>query len=279
MGGGKPYKPRVRRGVMTPKPESLAQTVSALGRAFKDTNTGVACDGETIQIYNRTHDEVEADIAAYLTYAPFCIVDTYGSVIDAAGWENPDVNELFCIVLNDANKAGTYTFYLYYQGTLTFSYPVSLGIGWSAFWYAGNGEVPGNGEYQVDIRDPDGIAIATRTFTIINYPAPPTVRMAMSINNNTGATVTKDLLAGYGAYNEATGEFTIAWGAGHIAVPIPTGTSVKNLDCVAEVQGIDFDVLAAIGKFDASWNFVIEHRLVKMAQLSVIGTTLTFSQS
>ena len=168
----------------------MTQTITALGGYFIDTDSS-PCDGQRIQVYNRTHAEVEADIAAYFTYAPLCIGDVYGTTIDASGWNNPDVNELFCILLNDANKSGNYTFYLYHEGNLTFSFPVHLGIGWSGFWYAGNGEVPGNGNYQVDIRDPDGIAVATRTFTLVNYPTPKFKIRAME-NTTTpisGATV------------------------------------------------------------------------------------------
>lgn len=205
MGGGKQYK--TRQG-----PKSLgaqtfgAQTVTALGRHFRCTNVN-ACDGQKIQIYNRTHEEVEADVAAYCTYAPLCIGDPYGSIIDATGWNNPDVNELFCIVINDTNKAGDYTFYLYYEDTLTFSFTVSCEIGESVFWYAGNGEVPGNGNYQVDIRDPDGITVATRTFTLINYPEEPYLNVtplshnspaegetfAISVESNIAWTASKDV--------------------------------------------------------------------------------------
>lgn len=102
------------------------------------------------------------------------------------------------------------------------------------------------------------------------------VRMAMSINNNTGVAATKDLLAGYGALDEATGVFTIAFAHVRTAVSIITGTNTINVDCVASVQGIDFAAVAAIGAYNTSTGaFDIENILIKASQVTVKGTAVT----
>ena len=103
-----------------------------------------------------------------------------------------------------------------------------------------------------------------------------TVRMAMSINNNTGASATKDLLAGYGTLDPTTNVFTMAFGCVSPTVSLPTGTSTKNVDCGASAQGVDFDALAAIGVYDGvTGSFSIENSLVKTSQLTVKGIALT----
>lgn len=150
----------------------MVQTVSQLGRAFRDTNVR-PCDGEIIHIYNRTHDEVEADFDRYLTRAPLCINNPYNITksLDATGW-NP-ANEFFCILVNKCNKAGSYRFMLFHEDRLTFAIETPVDRGDSIVYYAGNGEMPANGKYDVKIDDPNGNLITHKTFTLINYPTPP----------------------------------------------------------------------------------------------------------
>jgi len=96
-------------------------------------------------------------------------------------------------------------------------------------------------------------------------------------SNNTGGTVTKDVLVAYGIYNSDTGEFTMYWGYVATGVSIPVGENIMigSMECVAELIGT-WDVLGALGTYDASTGtFYIESAIVKEDELVVTGTTIT----
>ena len=101
-----------------------------------------------------------------------------------------------------------------------------------------------------------------------------TVRMAMTIRNELGAAVTRDLLAAYGRFDPATGTFTMDFGCVRATVSIPIGTTTHNVDCVAGVIGVGFDALAALGRH-APPRFEAEETLLKRTQLTVRGIPIT----
>ena len=96
-----------------------------------------------------------------------------------------------------------------------------------------------------------------------------TVRMTMTIENNTGAAVTRDLASFYG-YLTAPGEFTFHFACIRPGVSIGVGTTTHHVDCGAAVAGAGYDALGAIGKH-APPHFHLEHGHVKRNQLTVTG--------
>ena len=103
-----------------------------------------------------------------------------------------------------------------------------------------------------------------------------TVRMTMTLENNTESAAGKDLLAAYGSYDASTGTFTMSFAGVKRAVSIPTGSSSQDVDCVASVVGTDFDAFAAVGIYnETDGTFTIESDLVKTDQLTVTGIAVT----
>jgi len=95
-------------------------------------------------------------------------------------------------------------------------------------------------------------------------------------SNNTGSSVTKDVLVAYGIYNSDTNEFTLYWGYIGLNASIPVGENlIATMDCVAEQVGT-WDVLAAIGTYNESTGqFVMEDAIVKEGELTVTGVMVT----
>ena len=258
----------------------MVQTVSGPYKAFRATDV-TACDGHLIMIYNRTHDEVESDVGQYLRYAPFCGIFPVDLTrdVDATGWSHE--KEFFCMLLNDANKSGDYTFRLYHEGELKFTYAVELSLQWSAFWYAGNGEMPGDGVYTVKLFDPDNIQIYIQDFKLINYtpPPPPPIGIFLTIANYFHSMseypVLGDTFDYIGtAFETVDGWMTtvntalsniLSWSA--IKAQIDTTYSI-----LAETKATI--VAAAIASAAATWSILAETKatIVAAAKTAVLGT-------
>ncbi|MDI6708833.1 MAG: hypothetical protein QME47_07110 [Candidatus Thermoplasmatota archaeon] len=103
-----------------------------------------------------------------------------------------------------------------------------------------------------------------------------TVRMTITVENNTGETVTKDVMAAYGTYVEAESTFLYKFRAVGTGVAIPSGTYNLVIDATAWSVGTDFDAMAALGTYNATTGeFSVEVLLVKVDQLTVKGVGIT----
>ena len=111
---------------------------------------------------------------------------------------------------------------------------------------------------------------------VLSVPRCTTVRMAMTLVNNTGASVTRALAALYGTHDPATGRFTFDFGCVRDGVSIGTGTTTHNVDCHAAVVGTLFDGYAGVGTWsEKDKTFTPEHAIVRTDVLTVTGVTVT----
>ena len=101
-----------------------------------------------------------------------------------------------------------------------------------------------------------------------------TIRMRMTILNNTGASMTRALASLYGTYDPVRVRFDHVFAYFRDGVTIGTGTTTHDVDGHAAVAGDLFDACGAIGTITAGV-FTSEHTHIKLDVLTVTGASVT----